>query len=360
MTGKNNAKLTDIHALLAAGIDPRTGLPIKLTGKKDSLESDLKKLLRIKDESEFCNRLRWWNTGLTISSAMLERFLYYKYKLGFFWFNGQFWVMPVTLSGTGSLDFYNLENEVTPVPYNDSASADMKKVLSSIKLKVVKEPMLTVSPQDFENSCVIIRDYTPQSDINSGIPRATLQEGVLSLEAGILPYMRTNLMNNTGVMGIKVTDQTEANQVLEAANAVDEAAKAGSPWVPILQQLDRQPLNNGGSSDSSTYLQAYQAVDNLRMSFLGINKSGIYDKSQYVNTMSSRQNTPVQLSLTDALQCRQDACTLINSVWPLGITCELTESVLGTDYDGDGLASDSQNGGNSNEPSKEQQPENAA
>lgn len=359
---KNNAKLHDIAAFAAAGIDPKTGLPIKLFGKKDSLEPDLKKLLRIKDETEFCNRLQWWNTGLTISSAMLERFLYYKYKLGFFYFNGGFWVMPVTLSGTGSLDFYNLENEVTPVPYNDSAGAEMKKVLSSIKLKVIKEPLLTVTPQDFENSCVIIRDYTPQGDINSGIPRATLQEGILGLEASILPYMRTNLMNNTGVMGIKVTDQAEANQVTEAANAMDDAAKAGSPWIPLMQQLDRQPLNNGGSSDSSTYLQAYQAVDNLRLSFLGINKSGIYDKSQYVNTMSTRLNTPVQLSLTDALQCRQDACNIINSIWPLGITCEISETVLGTDYTGDGEASDSQNDHRevNNEFGTQQQPTDAA
>lgn len=359
MNNKNNARLPDLKALIQAGIDPKTGLPIKLTGRKDTLESDLKKLLRIKDETEFCNRLRWFNTGLTIDSAMLERFIYYRYKLGFFYFNGQFWVMPVTLAGTGSLDFYNLENEVTPVPYNDSAGADMKKVLSSIKLKVVKEPMLTVTPQDFENSCVIIRDYTPQGDINNGIPRATLQEGVLSLEAMLLPYMRTNLMNNTGVMGVKISDQQEASQIIEAANAVDDAAKSGSPWVPLLQQLDRQPLNNGGIADSSTYLQAYQAVDNLRQSFLGINKSGIYDKSQYVNASQTAMNAPVPLVLTDALQCRQDACNLINSVWPLGITCEISEAVLGTDYNGDGRADDSM-GVKQNVITERQQPENAA
>ena len=357
MSNKNNARVTDIRAIISAGIDPKTGLPIKLMGRKDTLEPDLKKLLRIKDEAEAVNRYRWWNTGLTINSQMLERFLYYKYKLGFFYFNGQFWVMPVTLSGSGSLDFYNLENEVTPVPFNDSASAEQKKVLSSIRLKVIKEPLLMASPQDFENSCVILRDYTPQGDINNGIPRATLQEGVLGLEASILPYMRTNLMNNTGVMGVKITDQAEANSVIEAANAVDSAAKSGSPWVPLLQQLDRQPLNNGGTSDSSTYLQAYQAVDNLRQSFLGINKSGIYDKSQYVNASQTAMNTPVAFPLTDGLSLRQDACQLINSVWPLGIWCDISETALGADVNGDMRADDSQaptnKGGTSDESSEE-------
>lgn len=357
--GKNNANLPDIGSLISAGIDPKTRLPVKLMGKKDSLEPNLRKLLRIRDESEAVNRYDWWNTGLSISSNMLERFLYYRYKLGFFYFNGGFWVMPVTLSGTGTLDFYNLENEVTPVPWNDGASAEQKKVLSSIKLKVVKEPMLTAAPQDFEHSCVILRDYTPQGDINSGIPRATLQEGIISLESCILPYMRTNLMNNTGIMGVKISDQQEANDVIEAANAVDAAASSGSPWVPVLQKLDRQPLNNGGSSDSSTYLQAYQAVDNLRQSFLGVNKSGIYDKSQYVNAAQSALNVPTSFPLADGLKLRQDACGIINSIWPLGIWCEISETASGMDKSGDGVADDSK-GGTEDVAGKTEQSEDAA
>lgn len=341
--GRNNANIPDISSLVAAGIDPKTRLPLKLLGRKDSLEPGLKKLLRIKDESEAINRYSWWNTGLTINSNMLERFLYYKYKLGFFYFNGGFWVMPVTLSGAGTLDFYNLENEVTPVPFNDSASAEQKKVLSSMRLKVVKEPMLTPSIQDFENSCVILRDYTPQGDINSGIPRATLQDAIIALEATILPYMRTNLMNNTGIIGVKISDQQEANDIIEAANSIDEAAKNGTPWIPLMQKLDRQPLNNGGSSDSTSYLQAYQAIDNLRQSFLGVNKSGIYDKSQYVNASQTAMNVPSSFPLTDGLKLRQDACNIINSIWPLGIWCEISETAACTDLNGDNLADDSQN-----------------
>lgn len=266
--------------------------------------------------------------------------------------------MPITLGGNGSLDFYNLENYVTPVPWNNSASAEQKKVLSNIQLKVIKEPMLSVSPQDFENSCVIIRDYTPQGDIQGGIPRATLQDGIISLEASILPYMRTNLMNNTGIMGIKVSDQEEYNDVIDAANSVDEAAKNGDPWIPLMQKLDRQPLNNGGSSDSGTYLQAYQSIDNLRQSFLGVNKSGVYDKSQYINTVQATQNVPTSFPLTDGLKLRQDACNIINSIWPLGIYCETSETVLQADTDGDQLADDSDKvdnaavGGQRNEPGK--------
>lgn len=356
---KNNANLPDVESLIAAGINPKTRMPLKFGSGKDALEPSLKKLLRIKDEAEAVNRYDWWNTGLTVSSNMLERFLYYRYKLGFFYFNGGFWVMPVTLSGTGSLDFYGLENEVTPVPWNDSAGPEQKKLLSSIKLKVVKEPMLTASLQDFENSCVILRDYTPQGDVNSGIPRAALQDGVIGLEASILPYMRTNLMNGSGVIGVKISDQMEAADVMEAAGAVDEAAKSGNPWVPLMQKLDRQPLGPAGASDSSAYLQAYQAVDNLRQSFLGVNKSGIYDKSQYVNAGQTAMNAPIAFPLTDGLKLRQDACQIINSIWPLGIWCEISETAAQADRNGDMIADDSK-GGDADELSAKDEPEDAA
>lgn len=354
---KNNAKLPDIQAIISAGIDPKTKLPTKLVaGDRAFLENDIRKLLRIKDEAEAVNRFNWYNTGLTINSPMIERFLYYKYKLGFFFFNGGFWLMPVTLSGNGTLDFYNLENEVTPIPYNDSANADTKKLLSQIKLKVVKEPLINPTLEDMEKSCVIIRDYTPQSDINGGLPRATLQEGIINLQSSILPYMRTNLMNNAGVQGIRVNDEQEADDILEASNTIDRCAKSGTPWIPILQHLDVQALTNGVGADSSAYLQAYQAIENLRQSFLGINKSGIYDKSQYVNAGQTALNNPIEFALADGLKQRQDACDIINSIWGLGIWCEASETALGMDRNGDLIADDDKMGGQTNELDTQEQP----
>lgn len=352
---KNNANLPDLGSLVAAGINPKTKMPLKFGGSKSSLEPDIKKLIRVKDEQEAVNRFNWYNTGLTISSNMLERFLYYKYKLGFFYFNNAFWVMPVTLSGTGTLDFYNLENEVTPVPYNDSASKEQRAVLSNIKLKVVKEPLLNPTLEDFEKSCVIIKDYTPQGDINNGIPRSMLQDGIISLESIILPYMRTNLLNNTGVMGVKISDVQEEADVKSAANEIDECAKNGIPWVALLQKLDRQPLSSGTAGDSSTYLQAYQSIDNLRQSFLGVSKSGIYDKSQYVNKSQTALNTPVDFALTDGLKLRQNACDIINSIWDLGIWCEASETALETDINGDMISDDSEKRGTQYEPDTQDQ-----
>jgi hypothetical protein len=51
MAGKNNAAIYDPSALVAAGIDPKTGLPVKMTSVCDgALKENIRKQLRIMDE----------------------------------------------------------------------------------------------------------------------------------------------------------------------------------------------------------------------------------------------------------------------------------------------------------------------
>lgn len=47
---KNNASMYDPNVLVQAGIDPRTGLPLKMGDCQVSSKSDIKKSLRIMDE----------------------------------------------------------------------------------------------------------------------------------------------------------------------------------------------------------------------------------------------------------------------------------------------------------------------
>lgn len=50
------AKLPDLTTLYQAGIDPKTGLPLKFGGQKCMLKEDLKKFLRLVDEQDAVNR----------------------------------------------------------------------------------------------------------------------------------------------------------------------------------------------------------------------------------------------------------------------------------------------------------------
>ena len=69
MPNKNNAKLFNIKDLIAAGIDTRTGLPLKVTaGSKKNLNEAMLRYLRIIDEQDAVNRGKWYNLPSGITS----------------------------------------------------------------------------------------------------------------------------------------------------------------------------------------------------------------------------------------------------------------------------------------------------
>lgn len=55
----NNARLPDVDSLIQAGIDPKTGLPVKATSDdKCFLKDNIKKVLRVLDEQNAINRYK--------------------------------------------------------------------------------------------------------------------------------------------------------------------------------------------------------------------------------------------------------------------------------------------------------------
>ena len=145
--GKNNAKMFDLSLYMQAGIDPKTGLPTRGGGDFD-LKYSLRRLMRIMDEQDAVNRYKWYNLPCNLTSQELERLLYYKGQLVFFYFNERFYFMPYALDGT--IDFYGRYNRVHPVPFtsgdeNEEKSDQYKSLaalLSQIKLNVAYDVLL--------------------------------------------------------------------------------------------------------------------------------------------------------------------------------------------------------------------------
>ena len=79
-------RLPDIETLFQAGIDPKTGLPSKFDSDGCGWRKEgIKTALRIMDEQDAVNRYVWYNLPNNISSQELERLLYYKGQLAFFY-----------------------------------------------------------------------------------------------------------------------------------------------------------------------------------------------------------------------------------------------------------------------------------
>ena len=82
---KNNAAIWDISTLIAAGINPKTGLPIKMGAPGCGKKPDIHKVLRIIDEQDAINRYKCYNLPDGLDRHLLERVLYYKGQGVFFY-----------------------------------------------------------------------------------------------------------------------------------------------------------------------------------------------------------------------------------------------------------------------------------
>ena len=86
---------------------------------------DIKKFLRLVDE-----QYTFYNLPADITSQELERMLYYKGQLCFFYDKDleEFYFMPYALDGT--IDFYGRYNTIHPVPMTSGTASYVRVVLS--------------------------------------------------------------------------------------------------------------------------------------------------------------------------------------------------------------------------------------
>lgn len=349
---KNNAKLLDPRALLAAGINPVTGLPMKMGAAGEGFRKEsIKKNLRIIDEQDAVNRYRWYNLPCNLTSQEVERFMYYKGQLAFFYLeaSGEFFFMPYALDG--GLDFYGRFNGVHPIPFAEGTSDDEKReiakqrsYLSTLKLKCIYDVVQPeeITPELITGSCVLLKDYTPQLS-QTIIPRQQLQEGLLDIMSDCIPFMRTALLNATGVMGMRVQGEDEQSNVNAASALIDRAALNGEKYIALVGQIDFQELTGGEVAKAEEFLLAMQALDNFRLSTYGIDNGGLFEKKAHTLQSEQDMNTgSTGFVYNDGLSIRQHFCDVVNSIWGLGIWCDASECALGADMNGDGLAYDTQ------------------
>ena len=364
--GKKGPNLPDIKTLMQAGIQYKTGAPKRAVDTDvKNLPANIKTLLRIIDEQDAVNRGTWYNLPSGITSQELERMLYYKGQLCFFYYKDldQFYFMPYALDGT--IDFYGRFNSVHPVPFangkeENKAYKQLVDVLSSLKLKCIYEVQTDeekIIKEDLINKgCVLLHDYTKQLS-QTIIPRVNLQDPLLDVMADMIPFMRTSLITSTGISGIKVQDGDESDAIEEANSKVIDAARYGTPWISILGKVDFQELTGSkGANKSEEYMLALQALDNFRLSTYGIDNGGLFEKKvQELNAEAAINGGPIGLVQQDATSIRQNFCNIVNSIYGLGIWYEPSESITQADINGDGLLYDrqtngtaSQEGGNEN------------
>lgn len=350
---KNNATLYDPTMLIQAGINPKTGLPIKYGSAGCSLKTEIKKQLRIVDEQNAVNRFTWYNLPEGLNGRLMERVLYYRGQGMLFYLNKKFYFLPYTLRG--NIDVYGRFLGVTPLPFNGSQTNEGKdkEWITGLTFNPVYDVQL---PEDFaeasddelrdmlENSCVLLKDYTEQL-AQTNIARQIINDPILDVMAECFPYMRTALKNSTGVQGMRVGTENEQANVWAANNAINRAALEGDSKVPIIGTLDFQDLTGGQVAKAEEFLLAMQSLDNYRLSLYGLDNGGLFQKKSHMLEAEQEMNAGnVGLVMRDGLQNRQEFCNIANSIWGFNMWCEISETAIGMDMTGDGVAGDNEAG----------------
>lgn len=343
----NNACLPNLPPYLAAGINPKTGLPFRAPDPiGEGFKENNKKLLRIIDEQDAVNRFEWYNLPEGLSGVLIERILYYRGQGILFYMADadRFYFLPYALNGT--IDVYGRYTEVTPYPFNGTAT-DGKEGdkaqpwIQGLNRKCVYDIQLDeLQYEKVIESCVILNDYTPQIS-QTVIARSIMNDPLLDVMADCIPFLHTALLNGTGVMGMRVQGEDDYSNVAAASDSINHCARSGQKFVPIIGTIDFQQLTGGPVSKAEEFLLAMQSLDNYRLSLYGLENGGLFQKKSHILEAEQNMNAgKASLVMQDSLMQRQNFCDIVNSLFGLGIWCEISESAIGLDKDFDGEISE--------------------
>lgn len=338
--------LPNLQPIIAAGINPKTGLPFRIASDIDvGLKDGIYALLNVVDRQDAINRFTWYNLPDGITGQMIENLLYYRGQGMFFYMkeNDRFYFLPYALDG--EIDVYTRYTGVTPVPLGATKDANGKEMpwIKGLIRKPIYEVMTEVTLDDFDNCCVLLKDYSTPLNTQNVMPRDALNKPLLNIMSNIIPFMNTALSNSTGVLGMRVPDGDCTASVMAANDSVKNAALNGQRYVPIASDIDFQELANGSTLKGADFMQAMESLDNFRLSLYGIENGGLFQKKAHMlQEEQNLANGNVGLVMQDGLTLRQEFCNRINSLFGLGVWVEVSETVTGMDKNMDGEVSDEQ------------------
>ena len=333
--GTGKAGIAPIQLYYQAGINPKTGEPTRLMGDSQLYTEQLR-LLRIMDEQDFVNRFKWENIPANIPSRELERLLYYKGHIILFKWKNEFYFMPYALDG--SIDFYGRYNRVHPVPMTSGKDDEKKEefknleaLLSEIKLKPIYTlKQLEEVEESEEECCVIFRDYTPQLSWTN-LPRWQLIDSTLQLESETFCYLSLAMLTASGVKGMRVPDVNAKAEANSAARSMKSNAMNGSPWVSIVSPIEFQDLTDGPTAKIQEYFLSLQSIDNFRLTSLGLDNVGVFEKQAHTLESENAVNTEkTSLIMTDGLTIREESVEIANKLFKLNMSVKKAEAIADT------------------------------
>lgn len=351
--GPNMPDVTTIKAMMATVQDGQQLIDMPAL---TPIRAQMKRLLEVNDRQLAINRHHWGNLPSEVPGDLIERILYYRGDgMLFYYGHLEKWMfLPYTL--TKGLDAYGRYMEVRPIPFMGTDQAEtpegdiIQNALLSMQTRIpVYDLSEEITPEDFlETRCILLHDYSLALSQKT-TPRHDLNQGILGIEANIIPYVNTMLSNSTGVGGLRVQDGDQQGSVEVASQTAQLAALNGKRWLAITSPLEFQDLSIPTVTRAEDMLLAMQSIDNIRVSSFGLDTGGIFEKKAHLLQAEAQLNVGTSgLVMEDGLTQRRRLCDILN--WyvyiPAGLPlealayCESSEVAAGADKNMDGMIGD--------------------
>lgn len=294
----------------------KRGLPKKFDGSPDLSYENVVRLLKTKDLLDFVNRGKWKDLPTAIGSRRLEAMLYKRGSLIFFKEKQteKYYFMPYV--GEGSLDFYNRWNYGHPIPLVEN-NKEQERLLSTMHFKLIYEETQLKDIQEGEDVAVVLFDYCEGED-NTINPRSDLQNEIICQEAEMYAFARTAGLNATGIKQVEINDSDQNIVVETANNSLRKAARKGKGFVGVSGVVKPMELKSDNAAKMQEFMQQAQALDNARLSQIGVDNGGVYEKKAHLLGSEQEMNKSTSSSpMIDAIESRTNFCKIANKIWGL-------------------------------------------
>lgn len=325
---KNNAAIYDTNLYQQAGINPASLILARRLGVDQNCDSKrIKEILRINDRQDALTRFVWYNLPKGLKGEDIEKVLFLKGRCAIVKVGERYICLPFTLKGENDsgIDWLSRYKYITLVTMG-STDTDFRKVFGEKAFEVLYD-IEDEMGVDVENKAVVIYDYSPEYFSNAITPRAILNDVLLDIESRMFPYAETAVLSKTGVKGIKVTSEAEAEDVQALNSSIKYGALNQETLFGIKAAQDLQDFTNGSQADVSQYLELFQSLENFRKATYGISTGGLMQKQSHMLENESKMNQANNISQgNDALYQRQMACVIFYSLTGIPIWCDIKQT----------------------------------
>jgi hypothetical protein len=310
--------------------------------KTDSQDRQLiMRVLGHKHMIETIERFEWTGLPSELTSDLIERILYFRYKGALFIFNKRFVFLPFTLRNT--IDSYGRYEEIQPVLFTgqwkttgDGFTKDVAFVANKTFKAIYDLPEGKEEDQEIENETIDDVSEIKIDDSNAVIltdssleisqdftPMNYLIRPFIEQLTDIFVLVNIDLITSAKAFYVVAKDADQKDAIEKEFANLDQRILNGKRIIVVTSPTKLEELSGGNTKDTARYFQSYQSIDNLRKDIIGGENGGTFMKQEHTTEMETETNSnqseggsPV---INNALRMRKEFCAIANKVFGISI-----------------------------------------